>query len=90
MAIIFNKQKKKQNILIIVFLVTIAVTLFILWQGMFKEETFFFPEESSAPPLKNIEINFGIFEKVKNFQPFAEIQPLEEESGRENPFLPYY
>ncbi len=90
MAIVFSKQKKRQNIMIVIFAAIVVITVFILWQGFFREESFFFDEESFVVPAKDIDIDFGVFEQARKFKPFTEISPLEEESGRENPFLPYY
>lgn len=90
MAIIFSKEKKRQNIMIIIFVAVVVITIFILWQGFFKEEAFFYPEETFIAPMKDITINFSAFESAKKFRPFKDISPLEEQSGRENPFLPYY
>lgn len=100
MAIVFIKQKKRQNVLIIVFALVIIISVIILWQGFFKEETPLFPGEVFLPPAKEIKIDFGVLEKIKEFQPFPEIKPFEKipatedepggiEIGRENPFFPY-
>lgn len=84
-----KKDKKQKTMLIISVLVILAVTL-IVWLGFFGEEA---PVNisgvSSVPLPESVEINFEIFKKIEKFQPFAFIEPLTGEAGRENPFLPY-
>ena len=101
MAADFIKQKKSQRNLIIVFVLIIIIAIIVFWQGFFKKEIPFSPEEVFLPPTEKIEINFEIFKKpdLKELQPFAEIEPFKEipstedapgeKIGRENPFLPY-
>ncbi len=66
-----------------------------------KKEAPHIPPEVFLPTFKEIKINFEVLEKIKAFQPFSEIKPLEETTptdgegarevkiGRENPFIPY-
>lgn len=100
MAIVFEKQKKTQRILILIFIVLLLATIIFIWQGFFKEEEGFIP---SGPPLvrKEIKINFDVLKNpiLGELQPFFEIEPFKEvpsspeqpekKIGRENPFIPY-
>lgn len=100
MAIIFTKQKKSQRNLIIASIFVIILSLIVFWQGFFREETPYVSPEVLLPPSREISINFEALEKIKEFQPFAKIEPFKEvpptedkpagvKIGRENPFLPY-
>lgn len=102
MAIVFTKQRRNQRILIIVSLLIIVISAIVLSRLFLKKEVSYIPPaEVSLPLVREIKINFDVLEKIKQFQPFAEIQPLKEVSpteergvegvkiGRENPFLPY-
>jgi len=101
MAIVFTKQRRSQRILIIVSLLIIVISAIVLGQMFLKKEVPYVPPELSLPPAREIKINFDVLEKIKQFQPFVEIQPLKEVTpteeegveevkiGRENPFLPY-
>jgi hypothetical protein len=102
MAIVFTKQKRSQRVLIIFSVLMILVSAIVLWWAFLREEAPYVPSEIALPPAKSIEINFEALEKAKEFQPFTEIQPLQEVApvegedgspgitiGRENPFLPY-
>jgi hypothetical protein len=102
MAIVFTKQKRSQRVLIIFSVLMILVSAIVLWWAFLREEAPYVPSEIALPSVKSIEINFEALEKAKEFQPFTEIQPLQEVAptegedgspgitiGRENPFLPY-
>jgi hypothetical protein len=102
MAIVFTKQKKSQRVLIVFSVLIILVSAIVLWWAFLRGEAPYVPPEIVLPPAKDIEINFEALEKAKEFQPYTEIQPLEEVAptegedgspgitiGRENPFLPF-
>lgn len=90
MAITFVQKRKRQKYLILAFAIVLVITAIFLWQGFFKKEK---PKVSPIkfPPLREIGIDKEVLESefLKEAQPFEEIPPLEEEKGRENPFLPY-
>ena len=100
MAIVFTKQRRSQRILMIVsFLIIVGSAVVLAWTFL-KKETPYVSTEVLLPSVKEIKINFEVLEKMKKFQPFAEIQPFKEVTpteegleevkiGRENPFLPY-
>lgn len=87
MAIIFFQQRKRQRYLIGAFIVMVLAILVIVWQGfLLKPKT---QIEILKPP--EIKINFEVLKNpiLESFQSLEEISPFEEETGRENPFLPY-
>jgi len=92
MAISFVQQKKRQKQLLILGGAVFVVTILILWFGYFRQ-----PEEVFNPPatttgfIKDININFEFLKNpfLKDLNPFEKITPFEDETGRENPFLPY-
>lgn len=102
MAIIFLKQKRSQQIFILVLVFVVILTGFIIWQG-------FGPGSKNSVSLpvktvvaeKTIKIDFSVLDGklLKEVQPFPEILPMESSAstatdtvsavlGRENPFLP--
>ena len=95
MAIIFDKQKKSQKKLILVFVFLVFFTFIVFWQTFFKKETPRAVPDVSLFLLNRVEIDFLALEKTKELEPFAEIDPFEEvesegiTAGRENPFFPY-
>lgn len=100
MAIDIVKKEKSQKNLMILAIVIIIIVIIVLWQMFLKKDTPYVPEEVIMLPSKQIKINFGVFEQVKEFRPFETIKPFEEispteedsvgiELGRENPFLSY-
>ncbi len=90
MAIIYIKQRKIQKILIPVFIIALLVITFIVWQGFFKEKKETLPGGFTLP-RREIKIDFDFLKSpfLEKLQPFSEIEPFEEEIGRENPFIPY-
>ena len=105
MAIIFLREKRTQKSLIIVFVLIVLATAFIIWQGLFKQETeIYLGEEELEFIPREIKIDFSLLESsaLEALQPFSEIESLPEgatsteegvelpsEFGRENPFIPY-
>lgn len=90
MPVTFVQQKKRQKYLISIFLIVLVITFFVLWLGFFRKEKAPSPE-ISLPAPREVKIKFELLESsaLENLQPFERISPLEEEAGRENPFLPY-
>lgn len=90
MVIVYIKQKKIQKILILVFIAILLIIAFVVWQGFFREEKETFLEELILP-REEVKIDFDFLKGpfLKELQPFSEIEPLEEEIDRENPFVPY-
>lgn len=90
MAITFLQQEKRQKYLILILVGVILLTFFVVWRGfLFKPKAVLAPTISEPP---EIEINFQTLKSplLKELQPYQEIEPLlEEEMGRENPFIPY-
>lgn len=100
MAINFFQQKERQRKLIFVFAGIILITIFIFWQGFFKEEQTG-PVEESLEFKKKIEIDFEILKQssLKELIPFPKIKPFQQSTstesgtikkiGRDNPFILY-
>lgn len=82
------RERKKLRYLLFVLGIALVGTIFFVWWGFFAKPT---PLPPPPPPPPEIKINFEVLESpiLKEFQPFEEIPPFEEEIGRENPFLPY-
>jgi len=89
MAITFLQQRKKQKRLIFVLLAVIILIFIVVWRGFLVKTKPVLVPIISEPP--KIEINFEVLKSpiLKELQPFEEINPFEEEIGRENPFIPY-
>ncbi len=91
MAIVLSEKKNKQTFLIILLLFAVVLAGFIFWQEFIdKEVSFLTPEEPTVLTTKEIKIDLHFFqkEKIKQFELFSEIEPLEEWERKENPFLP--
>ncbi len=90
MAIVYLKQKRIQKTLILVFMAILLIIAFVVWQGFLeeKEEAFL---EKLILPREEVKIDFDFLKSpfLEELQPFSEIEPFEEEIGRENPFLSY-
>lgn len=99
MSIIIQQKNQKQKILIAVFVIMLFATVFVIWQGFFKEQQAITEQISITNRNPEIKIDFSILDHpfLKTFQPFFDIQPFQaststatstEMLGRENPFLP--
>ncbi len=89
MAVTFLEKRKRLRFLMPVLAGIVLITAVIIWRGFFvKEEPF--PTEEPSRLTHEVEINFQVLEstKLENLQVFEKTPPLEEEAGRENPFLP--
>lgn len=91
MAITFLQEKKKQRYLVLILALVICAILLIVWLGFLREA-----EPTSLPVLPDlappqVEIDWATLQdpRLTELQAFEQILPLEEEIGRENPFLPY-
>jgi len=102
MAIVFLQEKKTQKNLIIIFIIVMAITVFVIWRGLFKKNESALPvEELQIFPKKEVKINFNVFKNpiLAELQIFTEIIPFKETTstqtkipeklGRENPFISY-
>lgn len=92
MEVNFEKKDNRQQIMIFVFVAVILVTLFVLWDNYGRKIKI--PDNTSEQTTyipKKIEIDFDFLKNpvLKELQPYEEIQPLEDEAGRENPFIVY-
>lgn len=89
MAIVFSEQKKKQQNLILVFILVILATSLVIWLGVFKK-----PKNSQEPSFsfsqKIAEIDFRILESpIFSELKLSRLVPaFKGETGRDNPYLP--
>lgn len=94
MPITFIRKRKKQEYLIVIFVIILLAVGFILWRGFLRTERvekFIFPG-ITPPPTRTIKINIGVLENLslQELQPFEGIlSPAPGTEGRDNPFLPY-
>lgn len=93
MPIEFTEQIKRQRFLILIFLIILLIIGLVIWRGFFAREGQLPTEEILKPPTaaKKIEIDFQVLKNpiLEEFQPFEEIIPFEEKTGRGNPFISY-
>ena len=101
MAITLLEKRKRSKFLISILVISILITVVIIWQGFLVEERPVLIEippedfpgvfpEVTLKPVREIKIDFQILKspELAELQPF-EMPPFEEERGRKNPFLPY-
>lgn len=96
MAIIFQKQGKQEKKLILFSIILVLFIVLFIWWFFLRREIeppIIIEDPAYQPPQEEIRIidfeilRLPIFEKLK---PFFEIEPFEQEIGRENPFIPFY
>ena len=91
MAVVFQKKRRIQQYLILIFAVVVVASAIVFWYGFNKKE---------ITPAKNgqvfsttpaIRINLDVLKnaELEKLEPFASIRPFEGQAGRENPFIPY-
>jgi len=93
MTIIFQKKEELNKKLILFSIVLILLIIFLVWLIFFRKETGIpvgiLPVEIEIPteaqPPKDL-LEDPIF---KRLELFFEIKSLEQEPGRENPFIPF-
>lgn len=90
MAITFLEQKKKQQQLLPIFMLVVVITSLVIWWGFLREEEEVVFEEITSKMFRGVNINFQF---LQNFVPedlefFEETPALQEQVGRENPFIP--
>jgi hypothetical protein len=90
MPVNFIQEKKKQKTLIIVFAVTVLISVLVLWFGYFKEKKTVPAQKTAKTYYREININFSVLkgEFLKGLQSFEKIAPFTGQKGRSNPFLP--
>jgi hypothetical protein len=97
MAITFSKggtfthQKKRDQILILLFFGALLLTSFVLWQGFFKKSAAVPFSTPGAIIVKKVEIRFDVLkgQELKGLKTQPTPSPLPEKMGRENPFVPF-
>jgi len=90
-AITFLEKRKKLKSLVPVLVIIIFITGIVIWRGFLAKEKPSALEEISKPAVKELKIDFPTLESpgFEEFQLFEKTLPLEGETGRENPFIPY-
>lgn len=93
MEVSIIETRKKQQIFLYLLIIVVLITILILYFGYFKKGQ---PQEISPEEKtffeRKININVRTFETpfFKELLPIEKIEsPKPEETGRENPFLPY-
>jgi len=88
MAIVFQKQLKRQRTLIILFFVVLAVGGLVLWWNSREEETEKRIISLQRHRFQRIEIDLEVFKNpfLKESKPMGRIPEFEGSVGRENPF----
>lgn len=87
----FTQQRKRDQILILLFFGVLLVTSIVLWQGFFKKGAAARYSEPSAIAPKKVEIRFDVLQgqDLKALQAKPEPSPAPETIGRKNPFVPF-
>ena len=89
MAITFLQAQKRQKRMTLILVLIVLAIVVLIWWGFFR---------SSAPPIVSpaithldIKIDWQTLEdpQLELLRAFEEIEPLETEAGRNNPFIPY-
>lgn len=93
-----TSEQKRQRVLIIILLVVVIITIIIMWYGfigpqgpaVYTGNTGINSQSGSSQYKKNVAIDFNVLENpfLKEFTLFKDIAPLQNNPGRENPFLP--
>ena len=93
MAILTAQRKKQKNLVAAVILIA-AVTLGVLYFGVFKQESEESAVTKSAPNLlhgiKAVKLNLDILrdKRIRDLAPYQKL-PTDIKTGRDNPFTPY-
>ena len=87
----FTQQRKRDQILILLFFGVLLVTSIVLWQGFSKKGAKVLPPETNILPTKQVEIRFDVLkgQGLETLQAKPEPSPLPVRIGRENPFVPF-
>lgn len=90
MAITFQKESRAKEYVALVLLVIVAlVAVFFLWKIFFAQpviEDVSLEEFRKPYPKINAEVLLN--SKIDDLRLFQDVQPLDGNSGRENPFVP--
>jgi len=96
MAITFLEQRKRQQYMIPLLVLTLLITFLVVWFGVLKPQqsavaTPQTPEATLPNVLKKVEIDFNFLKSITSdkFQLLETTPVLEKEPGRENPFIPF-
>lgn len=85
---LFGEKKKQKYLVFALVAIILLALLFAAYNFLTKSSVPANPEVSKVP---EISIDFGFFENqdLKKLSPFEKVSEFHEQTGRENPFIPY-
>lgn len=92
MAIIFQKEKRKNKYLLRTLGIVIIIAVFLFLMEFFIRRNVVLFEESFVPKKVNLDIDFATLERVRSMKSFDKIEPFSgvaSRRGRGNPFILY-
>lgn len=100
MAITFLEQRKRQQYMIPLLVLVIVITALVVWFGILKPQqpsqsvpTDYIPSPEEGLPsiLRKVDVNFNFLQNFtpKDFQFSEPVSGVDQEIGRENPFIPF-
>jgi len=88
MAIVFLQQRKKIISYLLIIIILVLLTWLVVKKGVLGRP--FQKEEGMEVPITPaIDFSILLSPKLKALEFLEDVPPLEEEAGRENPFVPY-
>jgi hypothetical protein len=87
----FTQQRKRDQVLILLFFGVLLATSVVLWQGFFKKGAVVLPAETTGIVQKKVEIRFDVLQgkELEALGAKPEPSPLPGTIGKENPFVPF-
>ena len=87
----FTQQRKRDQVLILLFFGALLIMSIVLWQGFFKKEAVVLPSETAGILPKKVEIRFDVLQgkELEALGVKPEPSPLPGTIGKENPFVPF-
>ncbi len=83
-----QQQRKKTIYLTVILIIVILLIWFVVQRGILKRIV---PVQEEIEEPRLVEIDFSVLKspQVKELQPLEQILFVQEEIGRENPFIPF-
>lgn len=87
----FTQQRKRDQILILLFFAVLLVTSVVLWQGFFKKGAVILAPLPEVFVQKKVEIRFDVLQGIslKELQVKPTPSEIPPKIGRKNPFVPF-
>lgn len=84
----FFQQQKKTIYLTVILIIVILAIWFVVQRGILMR---FVPVQEEIEEPRLVEIDFSVLKspQLKELQPLEQILFVQEEIGRENPFIPF-